>query len=88
MTKGKRTKFEIELNDGIGVADALQILQNALKEIDTKVEHGDGYLEWDISKNVPGYSVKMRDVGVDCPKQFIIGKANRACRKTTGDKTA
>ena len=83
MSKGKDTTVTIELHDGIGFVDALDILRDALKEIDTKLEQGDGYLEWDISKNVPGYSVKMRDEGVDKPRKFIVGKAHRARKVKT-----
>lgn len=75
MAKYEKTKFEIELNDGIGIADGLDVVRNALREIDTKLECGDGYLEWDISKNVPGYIVKMRDDGIGYPHRFIVWKA-------------
>lgn len=88
MAKGKTTKFEIELNDGIGIADGLDIVREALREIDTKLECGDGYLEWDISKNVPGYSVKMRDDGIGYPHKFIVGKAPRVRKNASNDKTA
>ena len=81
MAKGKQTKVMIELNDGIGIVDGLAIVQQALKEIDTQMETGEGYLEWDISKNVPGYSVKMRDEGVGQPHKFIVGKAKRGGAK-------
>ena len=77
MAKSKDTTFTIELHDGIGIVDAMQILQDALKEIDTKLEYSDGYLEWDISKNVPGYSVKMRDEGVGYPQKFVVGKKGK-----------
>ena len=88
MATSKTTKFEIELNDGIGIADGLDIVREALREIDTKLECGDGYLEWDISKNVPGYSVKMRDDGIGYPHRFIVGKAPRIRKAAPKDKTA
>lgn len=78
MSKQKVINVALELNDGIGIVDGLKIVQDALKEVNTKVEHGDGYIEWDISYNVPGYSVKMRDEGVDKPTKFIVGKAKRS----------
>ena len=83
MAKGKQTNVLIELNDGIGIVDGLEIVGKALKEIDTKIEFGDGYLEWDISKNVPGYSVKMRDEGIGLPHKFIVGKARGRAKKAT-----
>ena len=76
MSKGKDTTFVIELHDELGIVDGLDIVREALKEIDTKIEFGDGYLEWDISKNVPGYSVKMRDEGIGYPGKFIVRKTN------------
>ena len=85
MAKGKQTTFTVELNDGIGIVDGLRIVQDALKEIDTKLECGDGYLEWDISKNVPGFSVKMRDDGIGYPHKFIVAKAPRVKRNASMD---
>ena len=88
MANGKDTTVTIELHDGIGIADGLEIVQDALKEIDTKLECGDGYLEWDISKNVPGYIVKMRDEGIGKPQKFIVGKAPRVRKIAEGAKSS
>ena len=74
----KQINLAIELNDGIKIIDGLNVILNAMKEISTKAEMpGGGVIEWDLSKNVPGYSMKMRDEGVNVPKKFIVGKAKR-----------
>ena len=83
MSKGKTINVTLELNDGIGIVDGLQIVQNALKAIDTKCEIPEnGVVEWDISKNVPGYIVKMRDEGIGAPTKFGVGKAKRVRKGT------
>lgn len=89
MANGKVKNVAIELRDGIGLADALCILQEALKEIDTKVEVLDeNVLEWDLSKRTPGYSVKMRDEGIGQPHKFVVGKAPRVRKSAMFEKTA
>lgn len=78
MENGKTTNVVIELNDGVGIIDGLGAILSAMKELDTKVEVLENHvLEWDISKNAPGYSVKMRDEGVGKPHKFVVGKAKR-----------
>ena len=85
MASAKINNVTIELHDGIGFVDALQILQEAMKEIDTKVEVLDGnMLEWDLSKHTPGYSVKMRDEGIGKPHKFVVGKAPRVRQAKAG----
>ena len=75
----KTVNVVLEINDDIGIVDGLKIVYDALQEIDTQVEVPEkGVVEWDISKNVPGYSVKMRDEGIGLPTKFVVGKAKRA----------
>lgn len=89
MAKGKTVNIAIELNDGIGIADGLAVVQDALKEIDTQVEVlEDNMLQWDLSKHTPGYTVLMRDEGVGKPHKFIVGKAPRVRRDASKDKTS
>ena len=81
--KNKTTSVILELNDGINVADGMEIIMAALKDIEPKFNSPErGVLEWDVSKNVPGYSVKVRDEGVGKPHKYIVSKAKRV-RKTS-----
>ena len=82
MASDKAVTVVIEANDGIGAIDAMQAVLNAMKDIDTKAEMiGGNQIQWDISKNAPGYSVIMRDEGVGKPMKYVVGKAKRI-RKT------
>lgn len=80
---GKNKNFYIEVNDDLGIVKALEVVREALREIDTKVENDSesNAIQWDISKNVPGYSVVMRDEGFGLPTKFIVGKAPRVRRQ-------
>ena len=64
-------------NDGIGVIEAMETVVKAMKDIAPDFKSCDGVLEWDISKNVPGYSVKIYDEGVSKPQRIVVGKAKR-----------
>lgn len=84
MAKLKDATIIVETHDYIGIGDAFGIIQEALKEISTEAEILDGnVIEWDVSKNVPGYSVKLRDEGVDKPRRIIVGKAKKKGKATT-----
>lgn len=75
----KNPNVFIEIKDGLKVDVVLGVLQDALKEIDTQCEVLEGnVVQWNISKNVPGYSVIMRDEGVGEPMKFVVGKAPRS----------
>lgn len=81
MAKVKTTKFEIELNDGITLLEGMEIYKQAMKDIAPVNVDGDGYLGWDMSNNVPGWTVEVRDYGVGKPQRIIIGKAPRVEKK-------
>lgn len=84
----KNPNVFIEIKDGLKVDVVLGVLQDALKEIDTQCEVMEGNMvQWNISKNVPGYSVIMRDEGMGEPMKFIVGKAPRVRKNASKDKT-
>jgi len=81
---GKNTRLIIELNDGIGVIDGLEAILNAMKDLDTHGEMAGGnVIEWDLSKNVPGFNIKMRDECVGVPMKYIVWKAKRTRKSPT-----
>ena len=88
MAKGKKLEYVLELNDGITLLDGMEIYKQAMKDIDPVNVDGDGYLGWDMSKNVPGWKVEVRDYGVGKPQQIIIGKAPRVRKNASKGKTA
>ena len=79
-----RVDVVIEINDRIGIVDGLQAILNGLKEIDTQVEVDGSAVQWDISKNAPGYRVIMRDEGVGSPSKFIVRKADGWKKEDSG----
>ena len=71
-------------NDGIGMIEAMETVIKAMKEIVPEFSSNDGVLEWDVSKNVPGYSVKIYDEGVSKPQKIVVGKAKRRAKAADG----
>ena len=88
MAKGKTLEYVLELNDGITLLEGMEIYKQAMKDIAPVNVDGDGYLGWDMSSNVPGWTVELRDYGVGKPQRVIIGKAPRVRKNATKDKTA
>lgn len=86
MSKGKQDEVRIVMEDGIGFIDAMEIIKQAMKEIAPVNADGDGYLGWDMSKNVPGWKVEYRDYGVGKPGMYIVGKANVSGKRKESDE--
>ena len=86
MAKGKNSQYVFELNDGITLLDGREIYKQAMKDIAPVNVDGDGYLGWDMSSNVPGWTVEVRDYGVGKPQRVIIGKAPRVRKKGATEK--
>lgn len=73
----KTSETVLIANDGIGVIEAMETVIKAMKDIVPAFSSNDGVLEWDVSKNVPGYSVKIIDEGVGKAQRIVVGKAKR-----------
>lgn len=59
-------ELKILHDDSVNELEACEAVLKAWKEIDTQIEYGEGRkVMWDLSKNVPGYSVKLVLDGAD-----------------------
>ena len=74
----KKNETIIVTNDGIGLIEAMETVIKAMKNIAPVYSEEDGKLIWDVSKNVPGYSVKLVDEGVGEANRIVVGKAKRS----------
>ena len=79
---GKITETTI-VTDGIGLIDAMEVIIRAMKDIAPVCSEENGVLTWDVSKNVPGYSVKLVDEGVGKAQKIYVGKAKRVRKAPT-----
>ena len=70
-------------NDGLGVIEAMEAVIKAMKDISPEFSEENGILTWDVSKNAPGYSVKLVDEGVGKAQKIVVGKAKRVRKAPT-----
>jgi len=79
----KSNETIIVTNDGLGLIEAMEAVIKAMKDIAPEFSEKDGVLTWDVSKNVPGYSVKLVDEGVGKAQKIVVGKVKRERKKPT-----